>query len=243
MIDLHFHCLPGIDDGPRSWEESVALCRKAAAEGTTTIVATPHVLHESWSNEDPAERDRLVVRLNAMLGGSPAIVPGCELSFTAELPELWERGADGPLVGLNRQPFLLVELPNYAVPGPVDAVFHELAVMNVTPIVAHPERNAELVKKPERLAAMVERGAWVQITAAAILGEMGRRTQAAIQQFFELGLVHLVASDAHSLDRRPPRLAAARDWVTRNWGAASAAAIFETNPARVVLPAPAPALR
>ncbi len=101
MIDLHFHCLPGIDDGPASWDEAVALCRRAADEGTTTIVATPHVLHESWANDDPIARDRLIARLNTLLEGSPAIVPGCELSFCADLPELWELGANGPLVGIS----------------------------------------------------------------------------------------------------------------------------------------------
>ena len=60
MIDLHFHCLPGIDDGPDSWDEAVALCRQAAAEGTTSIVATPHVLRDGWLNEDPRERDELI---------------------------------------------------------------------------------------------------------------------------------------------------------------------------------------
>jgi protein-tyrosine phosphatase len=234
MIDLHFHCLPGIDDGPRSWEDAVALCRKAASEGTTTIVATPHVLHESWANEDPAERDRLIVCLNALLGGVPAIVPGCEVAFAADLVKLWERGAAGPLVGLNRQLALLIELPNYGVPAGIEAVFHELLVMNVTPVIAHPERNAELVKRPERLKALVDRGALTQITAAALLGEMGRRAEAAVQSLFRRGLVHLVASDAHSLDRRPPRLAAARQWVSRNWGSGAEDELFETNPARLL---------
>lgn len=234
MIDLHFHCLPGIDDGPRNWDDAVALCRQAASEGTTTIVATPHVLHESWANEDPAERDRLIVRLNALLGGSPAIVPGCEVAFSADLVEQWERGPSGPLVGLTRQPVLLIELPNYGVPAAVDAVFHELLVMNVTPVIAHPERNAELVSHPERLASLVERGVLMQVTAAAVLGEMGRRAQAAVQSLFRHGLVHLVASDAHSLDRRPPRLAAAREWVVRNWGAGAEVELFDTNPARLL---------
>jgi protein-tyrosine phosphatase len=234
MIDLHFHCLPGIDDGPRSWDEAVALCRAAEAEGTTTIVATPHVLHESWANEDPAERDRLILRLNALLGGSPAIVPGCELAFSSDIAELWERGSRGPLVGLNRRPVLLIELPNYGVPAPVEAVFHELTVMNITPVLAHPERNAELVRNPDRLAALVARGALAQVTAAAVLGEMGHRVQTTVQNFFRLGLVHLIASDAHSIERRPPRLAAARHWVSRNWGPTAEVELFETNPALVL---------
>ena len=68
MIDLHFHCLPRVDDGPASWDEAVALCRAAAAEGTTRIVATPHVLRGSWTNTNPVARERLVQALNERLG-------------------------------------------------------------------------------------------------------------------------------------------------------------------------------
>jgi len=67
-----------------------------------------------------------------------------------------------------------------------------------------------------------------------VLGEMGRRAHAAVQTLFQRGLVHLIASDAHSLDRRPPRLAAARQWVARNWGKAAEVELFETNPARIL---------
>jgi protein-tyrosine phosphatase len=238
MIDLHFHCLPGIDDGPESWDEAVALCRMAAAEGTETIVATPHVLRDRWLNEDPAERDRLVVRLNALLQGRPAVVPGCELFFSADAIELWERGANGPLVALNRGSHLLIELPSYGVPSSAEFVFYELALMGVIPVIAHPERNAELMRNPDRLEALVARGARTQITAAALLGEMGRSAQAAAEDFYGRGLVHLVASDAHSLDRRPPRLAAARQWVARKWGAEAERQLFETNPRAAIAATP-----
>jgi protein-tyrosine phosphatase len=234
MIDLHFHCLPGIDDGPSNWDEAVALCRAAAAEGTTTIVATPHVLRDPWLNEDPAARDALLVRLNALLGGTPAVLPGCECFYTMETVELWERGKEGPLVGINRQSALLLEFPAFSVPASAEAVFHELAVMNVTPVIAHPERNAEFVRNPDRLAGLVARGGLTQITAAALLGELGRKTLDAAETFFRRGLVHLVASDAHSLNRRPPRLAAARQWVARNWGAKAETEIFETNAASLI---------
>ena len=109
MIDLHFHCLPGIDDGPDTWEQAVTLCRAAAAEGTTAVVATPHVLRDPWLNEDVATRDALVSRLNGLLLGDPVVLAGCEYFFTSSATELVERGAAGPLVGLNRGKYLLLE--------------------------------------------------------------------------------------------------------------------------------------
>lgn len=236
MIDIHFHCLPGIDDGPSTWDEAVDLCRAAAAGGTETIVATPHVMRDPWINEDRAERDRLVVRLNALLGGSPAVVPGCELFFSSDVLELWDRGSAGPLVGLNRGSALLLEFPTYYVTPQAEWILHELSVMGVQAVIAHPERNAELARNPARLASLVARGAMTQITAASLLGEFGRDPLAAAEDFFSRGLVHLVASDAHSLVERPPRLAAARKWSERHWGAAAAHEIFDVNAEAVAQP-------
>lgn len=234
MIDLHFHCLPGIDDGPDTWDEAVELCRAAAAEGTETIVATPHVLRDRWINDDPAARDRLILRLNALLGGRPAIVAGCEYYFAADAVELWERGSAGPLVALNRGSALLIEFPSYAVPPQAESVFHELSILGVTPVIAHPERNIDMAQNPDRLAKLVARGALVQITAGSLLGEFGRNALAASEAFFSKRLVHFVASDAHSLARRPPRLASARQWVAKRWGKAAEADLFDKNPAAVV---------
>lgn len=234
MIDLHFHCLPGIDDGPESWDDAVALCRKAAEEGTTTIVATPHVLRDGWLNEDPRERDELILKLNTLLGGRPAILPGCEFFYTYDAPELWEQGADGPLTGLNRSAYLLLEFPGTLVPRDAENVIHELVVLGVTPVIAHPERNLEFARDPELLEQFVSKGAICQITASSLTGEFGRPPLAATLEFFQRGLVHLVASDAHNLVRRPPRLAAARERAKKEWGEEAEAGLFEANPAAVI---------
>lgn len=234
MIDLHFHCLPGIDDGPDDWDEAVALCRHAAAEGTTTIVATPHVLREGWLNEDPRERDELLLKLNTLLGGTPAVLPGCEYFFSSDAVELWEQGAAGPLAGLNRTACLLVEFAGGSVPRGAGDVIHELAVIGVTPMIAHPERNLQLVREPELLESFVRKGAITQITAASLLGEFGRAALSAAGEFYRRGLIHVVASDAHNLDRRPPRLAAARERVRRDWGEEIAQMFFEINPRAVI---------
>jgi len=234
MIDVHFHCLPGIDDGPAAWDDSVALCRAAADEGTTTIVATPHVLREAWINDDPQTRDALVLKLNTMLGGTPAVLPGCEYFFSADAVDLVERGEWGPLTTLNRSRYLLLEFPpGELLPG-TEGILHELALIGVTPIIAHPERNRTFSDDPGVLANLVARGALVQVTAGSVLGEFGVGPLAASAEFFRQDLVHLVASDAHSLTRRPPRLAAARRRVRREWGEAVEIGVFESNPLAVI---------
>jgi protein-tyrosine phosphatase len=235
MIDLHFHCLPGIDDGPDDWIEAVELCQAAAAEGTRTIVATPHVLRGGWVNDDPDVRDGLVLHLNTLLGGEPKVLAGCEYFLSPEAPDLLEMGRWSPLTGLNRTRFLLVELPSGEIPAKTGSIFHELELLGVTPVLAHPERNRELVESPSKLGALVGRGALTQITAGSLLGDFGAAALAACQEFFRLGLVNLVASDAHSLDRRPPRLAAARKEVRGTWGEDAEYGLFEANPRALLL--------
>lgn len=240
MIDLHFHCLPGIDDGPENWEQAVALCRAAASEGTTTIVATPHVLRGRWVNEDPTARDALLLELNKRLAGAPAVLSGCEYFFSSDAIELVERGKWGPLTKLNGGRYLLVEFPaGEMLPG-TGAIFHELSVLGVAPVVAHPERSRLFAEEPGKLEDLLARGALVQLTAGSLLGDFGVGPLAACVEFFRRGLVHLVASDAHSLEQRPPRLAAARARVRREWGADAELGIFESNPRAVLRSEPLP---
>lgn len=240
MIDLHFHCLPGIDDGPETWEESIALCEVAASQGTTTIVATPHVLRGSWINDDPEIRDGLILKLNAKLGGSPAILAGCEYYFSSDLVDLVEKGRGGPLIGLNRTRYLLLEFASGEIPAETPSIFHELSLLGVTPVLAHPERHRVFAGDPGRLDDLIGRGAVVQITAGSLLGDFGSAAADSAHELLRRGLVHIVASDSHSVDRRPPRLAAAREYVRAEWGAESEFGLFDANPHALLLAEPLP---
>jgi protein-tyrosine phosphatase len=158
------------------------------------------------------------------------VLSGSEVWFGDDLVELLEKGAAGPLTTLAGSRALLVEFPPGWVWPRAAAVFHELRVMGVVPVVAHPERNVVFAREPERLAALVERGAVAQVTAASFLGEAGRGALAAVETFMKMGLVHLVASDAHSMTARPPRMAAARERVRKAWGAETEEGLFVKNP-------------
>jgi len=241
MIDIHFHALPGIDDGPEEWGDALALCRAAAAEGTRVIVATPHVLREPWLNEDRAARRALVAELNERLGGTPRVLPGCEYWFTSDVLELVEAAlrGDGPLEflggdggdgGTGTGPrHLLVEFSPGFVPRAALDVFHELSLLGVTPVIAHPERNIAFLRDPGLLEGLVDRGAKAQLTAASVVGDLGRTVQAAAEEMWLAGFAHVIASDAHSLDLRPPMMAAAREWVRSSWGEPAAVSLFDTR--------------
>lgn len=182
----------------------------------------------------------MVLKLNTLLRGSPAVLPGCEFWYSADIVELLEEGEAGPATRLNRSRYLLVEFPPGLIPQTVDAVLHELSVMDVVPVIAHPERNVVFAREPERLEALVERGALVQVTAGSLVGEFGRLAQGAAEEFFAMGMVHVVASDSHSLSRRPPRMSAARERVRKTWGPEAEKGLFEENPEAIIRSQPLP---
>ena len=240
MIDIHFHCLPAIDDGPPTWTEAVALCRAAAAEGTHTIVATPHVLREGWLNTDAEKRHDLLAELNRLLGGKPVVLPGCELYFCADAVELWQLGSRGPLTTLNRTRYVLVEFPSNKVPKEAESVIHEFVIAGVRPVIAHPERNLVLRANVNKMRRMVQLGALMQVTAASVIGTLGAEIQKFCDELFAEDLIHFIASDAHSIQHRPPALRPARERVRRDWGRKAESRLFELNPRAVVANAELP---
>src|SRR5262249_38596463 len=153
-----------------------------------------------WINDDPAVRDHLVLKLNTLLGGEPSVLAGCEYFFSSEALDLVGKGGGGALTFFNRPRYLLFQFSPEEMFNTAEAVFHEFSLLNLIPVIAHPERSPLFANEPERLRALVERGAVVQITAGSLLGDFGSGPLAACHEFFQRGLVHLIASDAHSLD-------------------------------------------
>ena len=224
VIDLHCHLLPGVDDGPATLEESVAMARAAATAGTSTIVATPHIRGdyplEPSELEPRAEALRQAlhqagVRLRVLTAGEVAI---------SKLHDLAD--ADLQKLRLGEGSYMLVESPYTDVGDLLETALFYLQLRGFTPLLAHPERAPAFQANPDRLAALVERGMLCSITAASMRGAFGRAVQAFARRLLESRLVHDVSSDAHDSRRRPPDLIAGfealggrfpsqADWYTR----------------------------
>jgi protein-tyrosine phosphatase len=222
MIDLHSHILPGIDDGARSVEDSLEIARAAVADGTTVMAGTPHV-RDDWPTAADVMEDRVAeVRAELEQARIPLEVrPGGEIAvdWLARLsPDELRR------FGLGGNPrYLLVETPYYGWPlGLADALF-SLHSAGITPVLAHPERNADVQALPERLEPLVRSGVLVQVTAASVDGRIGRAAQRCGLVLIGRGLAHMLASDAHHASVRAVGMAAAAqavgggalaDWLT-----------------------------
>jgi protein-tyrosine phosphatase len=224
VIDLHCHILPGLDDGAVDLEDSAAMAAQALEDGIHTICATPHVRHDHDVRLDelPARVAGLAQALQRR-GVGVRVVSGGEVAETvaAHLSDFEllaaSLGAAGGWILLEPAPGPLGDSLTVAVDG--------LDARGFRSLIAHPERHLGPDLVP-RLAALIERGALVQVTAATLtdpasaegMGELAAR-----------GVVHVLGSDAHSSRHGRPvhlsdalarleriaRLRPHMDWIAR----------------------------
>jgi protein-tyrosine phosphatase len=240
--DIHFHLLPGIDDGPATMDESVALAALAAAEGTGTIVATPHVRSDFFTavHELPERVRELEDRLAAE-GITLCVKRGGELGHDMvgrlAQPDL-ELIAQGPTGGR----WLLVESPFAGFGETFTAATDELRARGFRVVVAHPERVPDGDGSRWRaLRHELANGSMLQVNAWSLAGRHGAEAQAVARRLVREGRSQLIGSDAHGA-RRTPALLLGRDaaieaGLTRQ----DAERLVRSNPARVLesgLPAP-----
>ncbi len=211
MIDLHSHILPGIDDGARTLDDSLDIARAAVRDGIVTIAGTPHVRDDWPTDADLMEARLAELRAELELAGIPLDVrSGGEiaLAWVTRLPAEELRR-----FGLGGTRYLLVETPYYGWPRILPDLLFSLLDQGFTPVLAHPERNAEVAAHPERLIELVEAGVLVQVTAASVDGRIGRRAHDCGRYLLRAGLAHLLASDAHHASVREVGMAEAADRV------------------------------
>lgn len=226
MVDVHCHILPGLDDGPEGIEESLLMAEAAISEGITHVVATPHCSNE-FAFDYPRVQ-QLRDRLQSELGDRLALATGCDFHLNPENLQALEE--DAPRFCINQHGYLLVEFNEISIPPAMDETLHALQLKGLRPVVTHPERNAILRRQPERLAKWARQGCFVQVTAGSLTGGFGPRAQEDSLCWIAKGIVHLVASDAHNIKRRPLRLQAAYDVVRAQFGEEKARALFVDNP-------------
>lgn len=204
MIDIHCHLLPGVDDGPKSWEQSLDLCRAMAANGITRAVATPHLIDGVYNNTLTRVRP-LTDELNRRVqeaGIDLEILCGAEVDLSSryvsmasdELPTLGGRGS------------VLLEMPMAVIPHAMAEIIFSARSQGFVPVLAHPERNEILQDNIALAEEWIRAGAALQLDGDSLLGDWGRGAKRCGEELLARGLFHAMASDAHSVERRPPKL-------------------------------------
>jgi len=233
MIDLHIHILPGLDDGPPNMAESLDMARHAAAGGIKAVVATPHVAPGLYNNNRVSILQALQhFRAQLQAHEIPmAVHSGAEYLLDPDLPRLIKEQQILTLGDGGR--YLLVEFPTAEIPVFAEQVLFEIALLGVTPVLAHPERNAELLRSPGKLLPFVERGVLCQGTAASFTGKLGTRVQQLAHHYLRHSCYQFISSDAHGAVNRKPELQAACT-VIQAYDPNAAGLLTTDNPQRLL---------
>jgi protein-tyrosine phosphatase len=220
VIDLHSHLLPAVDDGSRSVEQSVAVLRRFAADGVTTVVLTPHLLASQAGKGAPSAHDRAFTALQAAAPAEVRLVRGAEVMLDRPLaPVVAEQRA----VTLNRSRFLLVEFPRLVADQTVEHALALVVAIGLVPLVAHPERYA--CCRPESVKRWRRLGGLMQVDGPTLLmgSSRGERARALVAA----GLADVAGGDNHGDSRS---LRPAYDELVEQGGQGPADQLFELNP-------------
>jgi len=217
MIDIHTHILPAVDDGSKSYAESLLMLEAATRDGIQTIVATPHY-NERYASEkatileEVAKLNQLIKENNLMI----EVLPGQEIRIYGELLLDYEAGKLLTVAGCSS--YMLIEFPFGHVPHYAQRLLYDLELAGIKPIIAHPERNKEFLKHPEKLYHFVKKGALTQLTAASLMGYFGGDVQKFSKQLIEANLIHTMATDAHNMSNRAFNLSEAYELIMKKYG-------------------------
>jgi protein-tyrosine phosphatase len=246
MVDLHLHLLPGIDDGSPTLDISIAMARMAASDGITHSIATPHASHRY--SFDPAVNLERLNELREALAQEAIplnLATGCD--FHISYDNVQDAIEHPKKYTLNGTDYLLIELPDHGLSPNLTETFYELRLAGMIPILTHPERNPTLQKDPSRLADWLRDGMLLQVTTSSVLGNMGKSAQRLAHQLLRDRWVHFLATDAHNIERRPPLMREAMEFVAEKYGEAYAYSLCVANPLAVfegrALPSQPEALR
>ncbi len=234
MIDIHCHILPNVDDGSQSLAETLEMCRMAVDDGIETTVATPHqhngVYHNSAESilKNVEEVTRALQKEEIPL----KLLPGADVHIEVNTGERIEKGEIMTINNTKR--YFLLEFPAHSIPPNIDKIIFNLLLKNITPVLTHPERIIAVQENPNCIYDIVSQGVLSQITAMSVTGGFGRPAQKCARILLEHNLVHIIASDAHSTERRPPILSEAVKAVSRILDEESAANMVTTIPSMVI---------
>jgi protein-tyrosine phosphatase len=233
MIDLHCHILPGLDDGAADLSISTGMARAFVADGVLVVACTPHILPGVYHNSGQQIRlataqlqqhlDREGVPLRLVTGADNHIIP----DFVSQL-------RSSHLLSLADTRYVLVEPPHHVAPPHLEDLFFNLLVAGYVPILTHPERLTWINSHYQMVQQLVHAGVWMQITASSLGGAFGRNARYWAERMLDEGSVHLIATDAHDLDRRPPNLQLGRELAAKRVGDLEAQNLVARRPEGII---------
>lgn len=233
FTDIHTHILPGVDDGAKDKDISMAMLRMAWKDGIRRIVLTPH--------NKPSRRNvsfKTIQKLSEQLleearqeGMEFTFCPGNEIYYRSDMIGDLEEGRACTMADTS---YVLVEF------NPMDDFdyirngIYQVLAAGYRPIIAHVERYSCMLSKPSRVEELKNMGCYIQVNAGSIMGQYGFSVKQMTKKLLKQQLIHFVASDAHDTDKRAPRLSDCAKYVTKKFGESYSNRIFLENPDKML---------
>ena len=208
MIDLHCHLLPGIDDGPATMQASELLAKACVDNGITHALLTPHIHPGRYDNDTDSMRsvfDSFVAMLKTKKINLN-VAMAAEVRICPEIVKMIPEGKIPFLGEVDGKKVILLEFPHSHLLHGSEKMVQWLLDRDIVPMIAHPERNRDICDSVDKLAAYIEMGCMVQITAGSVTGRFGTKVKSAADEMLRRGWVNILATDAHNLKGRPPEL-------------------------------------
>ena len=235
MIDIHTHILPGLDDGARDMDDSVAMAELAAESGVHTIVATPHRnlghYFGEYSLEQYQHRLNDLRRILKEEGIPVVILSGMEIFTTEDVPEMI---GDGWLIPLNHSRYYLMEF-DFGIDGTdMEWLLSGVMESGYIPVIAHPERYACIQESPETIRTWMNQGCLAQINKGSVFGRFGRRAKECADILLESRMVTCIASDAHKPYERTTFMADIKDYMEERYSFEYSKKLLYDNPLKMI---------
>jgi protein-tyrosine phosphatase len=210
FIDLHLHIVPGVDDGVRTAEESLTVCRGLKQLGFDHLVTTPHIRAGMFDNRKAglSEAFRAFSEQVASESGLPQLSLSAEHHCDDVFLELFQKGELLPYPGGRA---LLVEFANESLPMNFEQLSFRLRLKGLTPVIAHPERYVPLFRHTDPIDRLLEQDVLFQLDLMSLVGKYGRSARAAAERMLDEGVYAIAASDCH----RPEDLTRTQEAIGR----------------------------
>ena len=238
MIDIHSHIVFGVDDGPRTREESLALLQEAFSQGVRTIVSTSHRRKNMFETPEEVimENFKEIQALAQQELPDLTILYGAEIYYSEDALEKLE---SKQIPTLNDTQYALIEFSSRTPYWEIRNALSKILLLGIKPVIAHIERYDELENNEKRVKELIDMGCYTQINSSSVLKprlfrDKYRLFKKRAQYFLSHNLVHCVASDMHNLTSRPPYMKQAFTLIKQQYGEKKAQELFMVNPQSII---------
>ena len=232
-LDIHCHVLPGVDDGSKSPEVSMAMLEHAYNEGIRAMILTPHY-HGGYVETPRAVVDETFKELrtySARQHPDMKLFIGNEIYYYPSVPEWIEEGRVHTLAGSD---YVLLEFSTRIDKRELKDAVQNMCSYGYYPVLAHAERYDCLVKEPSFVEELIANGAYIQINSRTITGEGGMKIRHFVKRLLKEEWIHFIGTDAHSMGSRKPDMAECADIILKKCDEEYAAAILYANAVNIV---------